>query len=303
MQTTEALRRKIHTAEDLYSIVRTMKTLAAVNIRHYEKVVEYISEYYQTIEQGLQVVLQKGPIEILKKSVSEVGGLGAIVFGSDQGLCGGFNDQIVSHALKEMYEREDTQGQTIVMCVGYRASTLLGERGYSIDKTFLVPGSLAGVTVMVQQIVMAINDWQAKGKASKVVLFHNKLLSSVSYKPHTVYLLPLDREWFQTMVQKKWPSHVLPTFAMNRNRLFSALIRQHFFVSLYRAFAESMASENAGRLASMQVAERNIEERLEELNTLYRHERQSSITDELLDIMSGFEALRSSEEFIHEQRD
>ncbi len=81
---------------------------------------------------------------------------------------------------------------------------------------------------------------------------------------------------------------------MDRNRLFSALIRQYVFVSLYRACVESMASENASRLTSMQAAEKNIEDRLEELNAQYRHERQSSITSELLDIISGFEALQAN---------
>jgi F-type H+-transporting ATPase subunit gamma len=82
---------------------------------------------------------------------------------------------------------------------------------------------------------------------------------------------------------------------MDWNRLFSSLIRQFLFVSLYRAFAESLASENASRLASMQGAERNIEERLIELNTQFHQQRQMSITEELLDIVAGFETLTSKE--------
>jgi F-type H+-transporting ATPase subunit gamma len=71
----------------------------------------------------------------------------------------------------------------------------------------------------------------------------------------------------------------------------ASLLRQRLFVALYQAFAESMASENASRLASMQAAERNIEERLEELQALFRYRRQHGITEELLDIVAGFEAL------------
>ncbi len=79
---------------------------------------------------------------------------------------------------------------------------------------------------------------------------------------------------------------------MDWERLFSALIRQYLFVSLFRGFAESLASENASRLASMQGAERNIEEWLGELNTRFHQQRQMSITEELLDIVAGFEALK-----------
>jgi F-type H+-transporting ATPase subunit gamma len=78
---------------------------------------------------------------------------------------------------------------------------------------------------------------------------------------------------------------------MPGKRLFVRFIRQYLFASLYRAFAESLASENASRLASMKGAERNIEERLSELSSLFRRQRQISITGELLDIVSGFKAL------------
>jgi F-type H+-transporting ATPase subunit gamma len=78
---------------------------------------------------------------------------------------------------------------------------------------------------------------------------------------------------------------------MDWDALFSSLIREYLFISLFRAFAESLASENASRLASMQGAERNIEEMLHELNADFQKQRQMAITEELLDIVSGFEAL------------
>jgi F-type H+-transporting ATPase subunit gamma len=78
---------------------------------------------------------------------------------------------------------------------------------------------------------------------------------------------------------------------MDSDQLFSDLIHQHLFVSVYRALAESLASDNASRLASMQAAEKNIQEHLEELNTLFHQQRQTAITEELLDIISGFQVL------------
>ncbi|MDB9337432.1 F0F1 ATP synthase subunit gamma, partial [Nodularia spumigena] len=103
--------------------------------------------------------------------------------------------------------------------------------------------------------------------------------------------LPVDPNWLKNLEKKAWSTPVLPTFTMNENQLFSALIRQYLFISLYLALAESLASENASRLSSMQAAEKNIEERLSDFNADYRRQRQSSITAELLDIVSGFEAL------------
>ena len=74
-----------------------------------------------------------------------------------------------------------------------------------------------------------------------------------------------------------------------------ALIREYLFVSLFRACAESLASENANRLAAMQRADKNIDELLEELNRTFHRLRQSGIDEELFDVISGFEALRAEE--------
>jgi F-type H+-transporting ATPase subunit gamma len=79
---------------------------------------------------------------------------------------------------------------------------------------------------------------------------------------------------------------------MDRQRLLAAL-RQYLFVSISRACAESLAAENASRLAAMQAAERSMEERHEELLAEFRRRRQDAITAELQDVVSGYEALRS----------
>jgi F-type H+-transporting ATPase subunit gamma len=104
-------------------------------------------------------------------------------------------------------------------------------------------------------------------------------------------LLPLDPKWFQALAGQDWKTRKLPTFTMDWDRLFSSLVRHYFFTVLYRAAVESLASENGSRLAAMQAAETNIEERLEELNSRFQHQRQEAITSELLDIVSGFEVL------------
>ena len=80
---------------------------------------------------------------------------------------------------------------------------------------------------------------------------------------------------------------------MNEDELAAALFRQYFFASLYRACTESLKSENTSRLAAMQMAEKNIGDRLSELNTQFNQQRQTTITEELLDIVAGFEALNS----------
>ena len=101
-RTLEAIRRKINTAEDLQSIVRTMKGLAAANIRQFLKAVESLGEYRRAIELGFQALLKEGPGPVVLAKGESAQRLAAVIFGTDQGMCGRFNHQVVSHALAEM---------------------------------------------------------------------------------------------------------------------------------------------------------------------------------------------------------
>jgi len=291
MQTIESLKRKIKSAGDLLSVVKTMKVLAAVSIRQYEKALESLVEYNRTVEMGLQVVLKKRPMEIRIAEPALKERLGAIVFGSDQGMVGQFNEVIARHAVSEMDKLQVKLENRMVMAVGLRVITYLEEAGQPVEEYFSQPGSTAAITPAVEDMTLKMEEWLSQQKINQIVIFYNREIGA-SYSPHTIHLLPVDPGWFQDLEQKPWPSRSIPVFTMDWNRLFSSLIQQYLFVSLYRSFAESLASENAGRLASMHAAERNIEDLLGELNFQFHQQRQSSITEELLDIVAGFEALR-----------
>ena len=87
----------------------------------------------------------------------------------------------------------------------------------------------------------------------------------------------------------------MTSFTLPAEELLSALIREHLFIRLFSACTESLAGEHASRLMSMQVAEKNIQQRLESLTAIYRQQRQNQITEELLDVVSGFEALHGKQ--------
>lgn len=158
-----------------------------------------------------------------------------------------------------------------------------------------VPSSTSGIGRAVEEVLLKIDEWHFERGVEFVVLFNARPVSGAWYRVRGVRLLPVDAEWINRLKAQPWPSKVIPMFTMDQKRLFQSLIREYLFVSLYRAFAESLASENASRLASMQVAERNIEERLRVLTAESRQARQSSISSELLDIIASYEALRGKD--------
>lgn len=290
MPTLEKLKRSIATVEDIQSIVRTMKALAAVSIYPYERAIESMHNYSRTIELGLQVLLadRAPPIEQKSQPVADVG---IVVFGSDRGLCGRFNEDIADFTLTTITSEKIPVDKRHVLAVGARAEARLREAGQLVNESFFVPGSVAGITATVQAILQQIETWQEQHKVAKVLLFYNRQCGGARRLPEVTQLLPLEFTRFQGTNAPTWPSRSLPIYTMERADLFSSLVRQYLFVWVFRACAFSLSSENAGRLASMQAAERNIRERLIELSRAFSQQRQENITDELLEVVSGFTVL------------
>ncbi|MEQ9407390.1 MAG: F0F1 ATP synthase subunit gamma [Fuerstiella sp.] len=299
MQNLESLKRSIRSAEDLAGVVRTMKTMAAVSIRQYETAAESLSLYAHTIDTGLSMVLSHSSRGELDGSSPIPGQTGAVVFGSDQGMCGQFNEQIAQFTLKSL-EGSGHDQIAPALCIGHRVADSLATAGIPIQQTFQLPGSATGITALVQDLLPAIDKWRNARRISRIQVFHNKRLSASSWQPHQIQLLPLllnsheHKSPLQQADADSRPNRTLPWWTMDTGVLFSRLVRQFLFVSLFRACADSLAGENASRIAAMQAAERNIRDRLHLLLSDYAQRRQTMITEELLDVVTGFEALKQS---------
>lgn len=291
MQTIESLKRKIKSTNDLLGVVKTMKALAAVSIRQYQRAVEALTDYTGTVEMGLQIVLKDQP-EPAASRAAGINQVGAIVFGSDQGLCGQLNALIAAHALEEMDALGVPKANRTVITIGERVRDYIADAGITAAEGLNTPGSTAGITPAVQELIMILEDWHFRRQIQHIYLYYNRYISGATYKPFTLKLLPVDSAWLRNLKHRKWESRTLPLYTMDFDTLFLSLIREYLFVSLFQAFAESLASENASRLAAMQNAEKNIEERLEEIYLQFHRQRQMTITEELLDIVAGYEVLK-----------
>lgn len=293
METLESLGDRIATTKDLQSIVRTMKSLSAVSIRQYERATESLRSYNQTIELGLQVVMHRQNVREWPGEDMR-GPTIAVVFGSDHGLCGRFNEQIVRFARQQLRGVEAQGARILWLAVGLRAAARLEADDQEIGEELWLPGAVEGLTATAHTVLLKLDEWRDRHGATHVAVFHNVRNEDTTASPRMIELLPLNLRWLRDLRRRPWRSRRLPTFTMDPDELFSSLIREHLFVAIYRAGAESMASEHATRLAAMQAAERNIEEHLEEMNAEYRRRRQESITAELLDVVAGFESLQST---------
>ncbi len=316
MQTREVLKHKIDTAQDLQAIVKMMKALAAVSIRQYEKAIQSLTDYNRTLELALQAMLQSAvlqgtlstqPLLSLSPTQSslQASRLAVVIFGSDQGMCGRFNDTLSQFTLNQLPSIAIPSTPPFVLVVGQRLGDRWQTLGQPLANCFSVPSSVDGITPLVQTLVLELEAWRTGSGLTQgdplqpILVFHNRCLSSSTYTPYFFQLFPFQVSWIKQLQQQTWQSRCLPLIMTGSDQtplqvgqqLFSELFRQIFFVSIYRACAESLASEHASRLAAMQVAEKNIAERLTALQFEFQQQRQTTITEELLDIVAGFEAL------------
>jgi F-type H+-transporting ATPase subunit gamma len=293
METLANLQQKLSGAEDLKSVVRTMKAMAASNIGQYELAVSSLSDYNRTIALGILAYFRqeqtgrliKQPIPPKKEDPVHC----AIVFGSDQGLVGQFNDKLADFVAAHL---ADLPGKKEIWAVGERVELKLKDMNFTITSQYMVPSAVEAISPLVSQMLLSSEQGIESGNFSTCHVFHNQPNTGIGYSPVALQLLPLDEEWKQGFLDLKWPTSIPPQVAGGMQDTLLALIHEYLFASLFKACAESLASENASRLVAMQRAEKNIEELLDKLNHQFHQLRQGLIDEELFDVVSGFEAIK-----------
>jgi F-type H+-transporting ATPase subunit gamma len=289
--TVAGLRRKIDSANDLQSVVRAMKAQAAASIEQYDRSVAALGDYHRTVSLGLGVCIRHGDVAARPQDRRQREVM-VIVFGSDQGLVGRFND-VVGDLAKTLIA--PNASAAVVWAVGQRVRERLLNSPFSIEGQFDVPASVDAIAPLVGQILVAYEKLQAKGNPTELHLVYNQSAPAVAYHPVILQLLPLDDAWRARETAIAWPTSGLPELLVADATTLAAFIREYLFVSLFRACAESLASENASRLAAMQRADKNIDGLLEDLNASFHRLRQDEIDEELFDVVAGYEALRTNE--------
>ena len=289
---TEGLRRKIASAGELQSVVRTMKALAAANIGQYENSVRALADYSRTVSLGLGACFRFGePLSPRRRPPRSrpPGEIGAIVFGSDQGLVGQFNELVADYAVSKLLT---LAGKPRVWTVGERVQAGLAAAGFPMA-SFEVPNSVQGIAPLIG------SSW----RPSRPIMCTARSRSCTSSLTAPCRAQATDLRICGSCRSMSDGGASSPGNPGRRTRCrrfcsdtitLRALIREYLFISLFRACAESLASENTSRLASMERADRNIEELLDGFKHSFHQLRQSDIDEELFDLVSGVELLRGS---------
>lgn len=293
-QTLENLEHQIRSMQGIRSVVHTMKTLSAINATPYERAARSIESYRDVVLGGMQAIVHGGGT--IDTTTPESAERIFLAFGSDHGLCGNYNERIAD-AVADSLEQSGTRHYQI-LCVGSRVSDALDRLSIPVRDTLFTPANADGLARLAGELVTQVDSIRSAATAGAVSieLLYTTRLSNGEHEVKDERLLPLSAELVQRLQTEPYESNSLPWMRESADSLFASLIRHFLFAGVYRAAAEAMAAENAARLARMQQAERAVDDQLQLLADQTRTARQTQITEELMDVIVGFEALRDKKQ-------
>lgn len=291
----EALQRKIKTTKDLREIVNNMKTLSSVSILQYEQANSVLDKYQRNLHDAFHALaLHNGIPNLSVKPTVRQRSL-FILVGSDNGMVGRFNRELIELVKNYMKEHRILLADTMFITVGKRLSQLAEQAGFKILAGFATSNSVKTVTSLAGKAIVRMESALRQKHISDVFVCFHQRANATAVETQIKRMLPIDVASLQKLRYKKWETNNFPMLATPPDKMFAALLSEMMMITLSKQINASLAAEHWTRMTNMQNAEKNIDENLEEMNLEYQQQRQEEITGELIDVISGANALKKDE--------
>lgn len=287
MKSLDALNRRIVTTRQLRSIVGTMRSFSAISIHQYEDAATALRLYRDTVEWGISVALRR--YRPRRAASRDGAGRMIVACGTDRGMCGRLNELVAEAALALLGNGHPDRATDGIIAIGTRLAGELERLGHAPWAEVRLPNAATGLARAANDVVLRLDTLVPEPGLDRVAVVHSRRKRRTTVTPEVVQILPLAPERLRALVTRPWASRSLPAHTLPAERLYAHLLRHHLFASLAEALAEGLASEHTARLAAMHAAERSIDEHLAALLAESHRTRQEAITEELLDVVSGFE--------------
>jgi len=266
--------------DELLDIVGAMRSLAGMRVQESQHALPGIRSYADSMATAIGSALLLMP-QPVTEAHQRRGRCAAILCMAEHGFVGGFNERMLEAAEATL------NASDMLFVLGSRGAVLAYERGREIAWTRPMATRLAGATDAVNSLTSELYARIARGEIARVeVMFARYRQGAASMIEHRL-LLPLDTASLAAKSARQVPLHNLAP-----RPLLEELIADYVFALLTEAAVESIASENAARFAAMESAHDNVSKKLAGLQENARQARQTEITSELLDLMTGAEALQ-----------
>ncbi len=272
MKTTEEIQAKIKRFEEIKKIVLSMKSIAALNIQKSQHIIAHIRAYEDEINLYLTRIL--GYFPNLIQSFKE-GDKVLIVFGSDQGLCGLFNEKLVSYIGDYI---ENFKG---LIVVGKKLDDIIGHKKF---KVLPAPVDLEAIYAYASELVEYIAYLYEDNVIHEVYVAYNNFLGVGKYSPVFKRIIPCELE-------KEKHFEYPPIVDISPREIFIDILTEYIFSNIYKAYLESFLSENGVRLMNMNNASKSIEKNIKQLEIERNYYRQEEITNEIQEILTAYKVL------------
>jgi F-type H+-transporting ATPase subunit gamma len=291
MPSLKDIRRRITSVKKTQQITRAMRMVAAAKLRRAQLAIESARPYAERMAETLREVAASGAgaEQPLLRARERVGRVDLVVVTSDRGLCGAFNANVLKRALAELAAREEGREAVTVIPVGRKAAELFRRR-----RVAQVVRAFTGIARVDYGHAVEIADLVSHrfltGEADEVWLVHSEFVTTMTQRPRCSRLLPMAPEEEPGAAPQqtaRLPYHIEP----DPESLLRVLAPKALQVEIYRALLDNQAGEHAARMTAMESATRNTEEMISALTLQYNRARQAAITKELVEIVSGAEAL------------
>ena len=289
MPNLKDIQRRIGSVKKTQQITRAMRMVAGAKLRRAQSAIEAARPYAERMRDTLAEFARssRDAEHPLLEARSSVRKLEIVLVTSERGLCGGFNSNAIRHAQRVVDARDAALAELTLTTVGRkgleyfrrRRASQMGEH-YSIESWVEYRHAA--------EIASRLAQRYSEGDVDEVLLIYSEFVSPMTQTPQDVQLLPFGAgAGGDGDAEESLPYEIEPS----PKALLSALVPKAVEVAVYRALLENQAGEHAARMAAMESATRNTEDLIDTLTTQYNRARQAAITKELVEIVSGAEAL------------
>jgi len=285
MPSLRDIKRRIRSIENTQQITRAMEMVAAARLRKAQARVEAARPYGLKMQQMLEsLAAAASGLHHPLFEERKVRGTLLVVFSSDRGLAGSYNSNVIRNAVR--YLRQAPEGSVRLGLVGKKANEYFKRRPYPIEFSITDLGGKVDLT-RTRRLALDITDKFYRGDVDEVRLLYTRFVSMVSYKITLERFLPIEKP---AGAEGKIGTDYI--FEPDAERIFTSLVPRYCVTKILQAMLESFASEHGSRMMAMGNATKNAKEMIDNMTLLRNKMRQASITRELIDIVTGAEALK-----------
>ncbi|MBM4065671.1 MAG: ATP synthase F1 subunit gamma [Planctomycetes bacterium] len=288
MLSTREIKQRLRSITGIKQITRAMEMVAASRLKRVESRVLASRAYTDKMRQILSHLVSSSSLETVHpcfvERAHEVPVIKIILITADKGLCGAYNNNIIDKVEKFASEHADKTIKLVL--IGKKGNLYFSKSGYSIEKYFPETVEKVGYSQVRALASQLIAGYEA-GEFGQLYIFFTKFHTVMQSFPSQIQLLPVEKGAFETKEELRREY----IFEPSADQIIEHLFPKYIETQLYQCILESLTSEHAARRVAMIAATENAGEMIEELTRTYNKARQETITKELLEVVSGAEAL------------